>query len=453
MGIGGPSNLRESTTITRGMHREFLSLLHCPYCGFTLELESAGSSTDAIEYSVLRCACYEYPIVEGIPILQQIDGLQRVVQLIRQREHKGALLRALDLFMVQMAPRSKLHRIRSYWNCLRLVSKANISFCSAAHLVRRPSIFADYLVHRYANPSFLAAIGPLMLLSQVVRPAGFAHESGRTVLDMACGAGHATFLMRTLYPELTVISADQDFVNVYLTRRYMSPNGLQLCIDAQIPSPLPDQYFDAVFCQDAFHYFRSKKAVVREIKRVSREDALWIFPHLHNRLVDNLVPGSPLSPESYLECFEMADARLFGESELLKRLAHERVFDLSSSVPPSSLNESPALTLIRGGGKTWRTYRYFPKEFCGRRADLRVNPIYHSYRRRGECVLELRWPNPVMARECAEVETVLLRSCKISMAHLAQLAEDNISSDLEWLDELVTKFVLVPLPSDYTLAP
>ena len=430
---------------TKGVSRFFFDLLHCPYCGFVFDLEPAGAETETIEYGILRCGCYEYPIVEAIPILQQIDGLERVVLLIRKGQQTQALLRAFDLFRVQWALRSKLHRLRYYWNCSQLTSKTNTTFQEAALLVRRPRVLADYLIHRYANPSFLASIGPLLLLED----AAAAPVPG-PVLDLACGAGHATFLMRLLYPSLPVISADCDFVNVYLTRRYMAPDGLQLCVDAQIPSPFPDAYFKAVYCQDAFHYLRSKKFTVQELKRILRPDALWVFPHLHNRLCDNVVAGLPLSPEGYQECFDLTDGRLFAESDLLQELAHTGVVDFCTSIPASRLSQAANLTFIRAGANAWRSYRCFPEVFCRRADHLRINPIYRSRRLQDGLSLQLNWPNPLLQKECAEAETVLPHTSRLTTAQLARLGRESTNSKMNGLEDLVAKFVVVPLPRSYT---
>lgn len=438
-----------------GVAGSFLELLHCPYCGGRLSLETADPR-QGVRYGLLRCACHEYPVVEGIPILQQMDGLHRVTQLVQAADRRGALLRALDLFRVQWAQRTKLHRLKYHWNCSRLVSRSSISFADAAQWVRRPSVFADYLVHRYANPSFMAAIGPLMVLAR----AASAHAHGACdaahpvrILDLACGAGHASHVMRLLRPELSVVSADQDFVNLYLARRYLVPDGLHLCIDAQVPSPFPDEFFDAVYCQDAFHYFRSKKAAVEELKRVAVSNALWVFPHLHNRLCHNLVPGLPLSPQGYLQCFDLPGATLFSESELLRALVVDRVVDLRETPPIASLTEVPNLTLMAGSQALGRCFEDFPQAFCRQASTLQINPIYRSHAEGDGLRLERHWPNPVMARECAEAQTVLAPVCRISGEQLRHLRAGWTGPHPDWLNDLVARFVLVPLPRGYTRTP
>jgi SAM-dependent methyltransferase/uncharacterized protein YbaR (Trm112 family) len=434
-----------SPVVGTGAPRRFLDLLHCPYCGLPLRTESNGADAANVRYGLLRCACCEYPVVEGIPIVQQIDGLQRVTQHIRSGDLRLALLLALDLFRVQWAQRSRLHRLRYHWNSRRLIEQSDLHFEQAAQWVRRPDVFADYLVHRYANPSFLAAIGPLIVLARSVgRPA--------RVLDLACGAGHASHVMQLLDPSLEVVSADQDFVNLYLARRWLATDGLHLCIDAQVPSPFPDTTFDAVYCQDAFHYVASKKAAVEELKRVARPDALWVFPHLHNRLCHNLVAGIPLSPQDYLRCFDLRGARLFAESELLRGLVEERAIDLRSAAPVATLEAAPTLTMIRGGDEVWRRFVDFPSALCRDASALQLNPIYRVHPDGDGVRLERRWPNPVMARECAEAEAVLPALCRLDGAQWSQWQAGLGATPPSWVEDLVARFVVVALPRRYAAA-
>ncbi|HEY5705656.1 MAG TPA: class I SAM-dependent methyltransferase [Terrimicrobiaceae bacterium] len=455
------------------MRLSLLSELHCPYCGSGIELafRLPDQKPNAINYGVLRCACNDYPVVQGIPILQHVDGLSSVVDLIRQGNGHRALLQAMNLFRVKWAHRSRWHQLRYYLNCQRLVTGRDLSFEDAVNLVRKPSVFSDYLLHRYANPSFLAAIGPLMLLDRLEQrrrsafPGGVAdgqdshapfngraNSSTKTirVLDLACGAGHTSFLMRHLFPELSVVSVDHDFVSLYLAKRFLAPDSIHLCLDAEVLSPFVDQHFDAVFCLDAFHYLHSKKAIVAELKRVSKPGALWLFPHLHNALQQNMVAGLPLSPDGYLECFSCASPRLFDETEILHGLSKKYQFDLSRNSSVSELNNSQTLTLIGGDEDLWRVHNRFPASFCEKRSSLVINPIYHNTPTENTVERTLRWPNEVMRRECRGAEAILPGSCHLSQTEIRQLTKGDSVPDGARLEKLVAKFVLVPLPPHYT---
>ncbi len=450
--------MKQVSSAAAGFPRDVLARLACPYCGSRFELDAVVSENDQIRFGILHCSCHDYPVVEGIPILQQIDGIDGVVRLIADSDTRGALLRAFDIFRGPWARQSRLRRVRYRRNSARLVANSDVPFSEAIEMVRQPKTFADYLVHRYANPSFLAAIGPMLVLAEAatapevpahgVSSKSHANRPAR-ILDLGCGTGHASFVLKLLSPEATIVSVDQEFANVYLARRYMVPGGMQLCLDAQVPNPFPDGFFDAVYCQDAFHYIRSKKVAVDELKRVARRDAVWVFPHLHNRLCPNVVPGVPLSPDGYLQCFALPSARLFAESELLSRLSTDRLADLSELKPSAALADAPNLTLVSGNEDIWRVYRGFPDVFARSGSFLRLNPIYRVRSAGGSLLLDLRWPNPSMAQECAEAQAVLPATCRIEAAQLSQIESGWTGSTPEWLKELVAKFVLVPLPDHY----
>lgn len=430
-----------------GCTRSLLDSLHCPYCGSPLRVESsAPAEASLVEDAVLVCACHEYPVVSGIPILQQIDGLDRVVTLQRQREYRLALLQALDVFRIRWAQQSRWHRLRYRQSCRRLVSHETISFEEAAQHVRKPKAFADYLVHRYANPSFLAAVGPMVAVGSLPTA---THVNGGRILDLACGAGHASFLMQVLHPELSVIAADQDFVSLYLAKRFVAPSATHVCWDVEATSPFPDRYFDAVFCLDAFHYFRSKSGVVAELNRTTRPDGSWVFPHLHNKLQHNLVAGIPLSPEHYLECLGISHGRMFDEAGLLRSLWQEHSLDLQSEQVPSHLNNAPTLTYIRGAATMWRRHEGFPSRMMREMSLLTVNPIYQVRADGDSLDLRLTWPNETIRRECSTVTSVLPEEYRLERQLLRRLRAGTVVPGDERTGELVSLGVLVPLPQRY----
>jgi SAM-dependent methyltransferase len=309
-------------------------------------------------------------------------------------------------------------------------------------------VFSDYLFHRYANPSFLGAIGPLLLLDCLKERA--ISDQPIRVLDLACGAGHSSFLMRLLHPGLSVVSVDHDFVSLYLAKRYLAPEATCLCLDAEVPSPFANDFFAAVFCLDAFHYLHSKRAVVAELKRVAKPESLWLFPHLHNALQHNITAGTPLSPEHYLACFDSLAARLFDETTILHGLSQRRTLDLRAQLTPGELEKSPNLTLLAGTQDLWREHRQFPSAFCRQRSRLALNPIY-AWESRQDCLEgTLTWPNKVMKDECHGAEAVLPATCRLHKRELRDLLKGNASSTNARLEELVAQFVLAPLPANYS---
>jgi SAM-dependent methyltransferase len=410
--------------------------LHCPYCGSSFEWISRSAASSG--YGILKCGCSRYPVVDGVPVIQHKEGLETVVRLIDVGDDRRALLATLSAFRITWARRNRWYRLRYRSNCARLVSNQALSFQDAVSLVRRPQVFSDYLLHRWANPSFLAAVGPLMLL-------GGSTDTKR-VLDLACGAGHSSFLMHWLFPRLSVVSVDHDFVSLYLAKRYLVQGGTFLCLDAEAPSPFPDSCFDAVFCLDAFHYFSSKCAVRDQLTRIVRSDGLWVLAHLHNALQTNITAGIPLNPDHYLDMFSFLDCRLFDENAILREISSNDQMDLRTRRSDMELQNAGALTLIGGSPGPWDIHAGFAARLSGSRTSLAVNPIYVRRGGQDSDQMALNWPNEVMRRECAGAETLLPLTCRLSNSRIRELLQGDHSSELE---DLVRRFVLVPLPDLY----
>jgi SAM-dependent methyltransferase/uncharacterized protein YbaR (Trm112 family) len=413
-----------------------LAELHCPYCGSGLQWNPGEAGDES--YGVLACGCARFPVVDGVPVIQHKEGLDKVVRLIEKGHDREALLATLNVFRVTWARKNRWHQLRYRHNCGRLVANTVFSFKDAVNMVRRPQVFSDYLLHRWANPSFLAAVGPMMLFDRIA--------GSQRVLDLACGAGHSGFVLRWLSPSLSVVSVDHDFVSLYLAKRYFSPEGSFYCLDAEVPSPFPDAGFDAVFCLDAFHYFRSKCAIRDELRRVVRNDGLWVLAHLHNALQANITPGIPLAPEHYLEMFDFLECRLFDEAAILREASCDDRMDLRKQHPAAHLRQVNALSLIAGPPSLWSVHEGFARRLCGVGTNLQVNPIYVRSGGRGTGELALLWPNEVIRKECEAAEAILPSSYRLKEERIRELLDGQHGSELE---DLVRRFVLVPLPDHY----
>jgi hypothetical protein len=253
-------------------------------------------------------------------------------------------------------------------------------------------------------------------------------------------------VLQWLSPSLSVVSVDHDFVSLYLAKRFFSPEGSFYCLDAEVPSPFPDACFDAVFCLDAFHYFRSKCAIRDELRRVVRDDGLWVLAHLHNALQANITAGIPLAPELYLELFEFLQCRLFDEAAILREASRNDRMDLRELHPAAQLRQANALSLIAGPPSLWTVHAGFARRLCGDATNLQVNPIYVRSGGRGSGEMVFRWPNEVIRKECAAAEDILPSNCNLPEERIRGLLDGRHGSELE---ELVRRFVLVPLPDRY----
>ena len=57
------------------MLRDLLPLLRCPYCGGAMRLKNeVEADLERVRYGLLACRCFEFPIVDGIPLLSLAKG-------------------------------------------------------------------------------------------------------------------------------------------------------------------------------------------------------------------------------------------------------------------------------------------------------------------------------------------------------------------------------------------
>lgn len=448
--------------------RDFIDQLSCPYCRAKFTVASVhGSAGDRIEHGTISCDCYEYPIVDGIVVLRQLSGPadsdDPAVAHLRAGDVEAARTRLL--VAGSMVPQPTVpSRTFSRATVRRLLSgirrgpprlgKTGPATEEDAPVRRalastRPAAFASYLYQRYANPSFLASIPMMGLLETVTPPA-----SGRdraAVLDLGCGVGHSTAMMRTLFPEIQLVAADPDFVNLQILREHFVGDAVCVCLDAELPLPFGDRQFDAVFCLDAFHYIRSKWALSRELDRCVDDRGVWIFPHLHNALVPNVAAGVPLRPAGYVRMLDFAEPVLLDETAVLDRFGEAHAFDPADGLAPADLAEVANLSMFATKGARIDRCDIGRRLLASRRgAELGFNPIYAVELTTQAVHLRMRWPDPQLERECAAARRLLPDQVALDRGLLRRLTTDELTpADEQTISDLVMSMVLVPLPAGY----
>ena len=99
-----------------------------------------------------------------------------------------------------------------------------------------------------------------------------ALEAGLRVLDIGCGTGSLTLLLKRLHPEVAVVGLDPDPKALAIAKRKARRAGLAIQLDQGFSDrlPYPDASFDRVFSSLMFHHLQAdeKSATLREVRRV-----------------------------------------------------------------------------------------------------------------------------------------------------------------------------------------
>jgi SAM-dependent methyltransferase len=264
-----------------------------------------------------------------------------------------------------------------------------------------------YFAHRWSDPTFLSGLA----LAQSYWGAP------RTVLELACGAGH--FLRAFAGHAAEVVGGDLVFAKLWLARHWIAPQATLVCFDAAAPWPFADSAADLLFCHDAFYFLPNKPAVAAEMQRVGSR---ILIGHIHNALVDNLSAGEPLEPGSYAALFVAPD--LFDDRELTAALVAARVPQAATA---PDLATAPAVALAAGSGAPGVAAGPLTMPPAG--TMLRRNPLYVGG--------EIRWPSERYATEYGPLVTYPPRSDAPDTAIAGQNAA---------IDALARRRALLDLP-------
>ncbi|OGO51117.1 MAG: hypothetical protein A2148_07130 [Chloroflexi bacterium RBG_16_68_14] len=145
--------------------------------------------------------------------------------------------------------------------------------------------------------------------------------SGACVLDMGCGPGVSTALIRELLRPRCLSAFDIDPSMVELARRRLARLGLDDGVDLRVADatkmPYEDGLFDAVFESGVVHHVPDWRAALREVGRVLKPGGRFCFAEPSRGRLRGLFRILPHSVESMFDADEwraaLADAGLQAE--------------------------------------------------------------------------------------------------------------------------------------------
>lgn len=461
-----------------GVPRAFLDALHCPYCGSDLELTHASPpGENHVEYGLLRCACYEYPILDGIVLLQQRapyfpGDLARATGYVKEGLYAQALRAALWLPprrhnpLIRYLARVRVPGARRWIQHVRdqrfdqVLEDGSLTFREVADLIRAP-FYAKYLFQRYANASFLAATLLNLMFHDTFGTSGATTDGGDgsgsslapgpRVLDICCGVGHNSFQVVDTLPNAELIACDCDFTNLYVARRFFIPGRICIGLDLEVPMPFPDDDFDAVLCSDAFVHMHSKQALLREVDRVVNKRGLWLFSHFHNALVDNPMQGLALTPEAYQRLFGFVEGRLMPEGDMLRSFVEHNALDFKTPPRDESLRQAHAFEWVGGHDSSRWCKRIENVAFPPiKPSSLGINPVFEVQEQGDRLVGRRMTYPPDFDVECGPYRECIPGEFAMDRSLLERLVTGRLAGDDEArVQELLHRFVLVQLPPRY----
>jgi len=99
-------------------------------------------------------------------------------------------------------------------------------------------------------------------------------QPGQRILEIGCGTGNLTILLKTLYPAIEVVGLDPDPKALDRARRKADRQRVSVALDRGFSDDLhyPDESYDRVLSAFMFHHLKrdEKEQSLHEIRRVLR---------------------------------------------------------------------------------------------------------------------------------------------------------------------------------------
>ncbi len=294
------------------MNQTFVESLVCPYCAGTLRLvKQCGGTADRLDYGLVSCRCFTYPIVHGVLLLSLAKGyggaeeeMQPYVPLqvaaieYLQRDDVNGLLGWIDRHLplaadlihgragdyLRFAARMEATMLASAQAYLAEMAQFEVlggrqRFAALRRIYRAlrgqrvsdDAALRSYFVSRFFAPRVNALAMQLASLPM----------DGR-VLSLCCGHGVFENLALADGRVRELVSVDGQFLNLLVTKYFVAPDAHYVCHDVQFPLPFADGAFDGVVSSTCLPEIPAQQTVAREAIRVARRDGWTLFDSIWN---------------------------------------------------------------------------------------------------------------------------------------------------------------------------
>lgn len=293
------------------MQRRVLAGMVCPYCNGPFTVVAGETGTDRrIDWGLVRCRCFEFPIIDGVLLLSLAKGyggpedelhpyvpLQVAAIKFLQAKDIDALRAWIAQHSPEVAALLSDSPVEPYLDVsarlgaritplvtqfLEQVGRFEVIggtppqsvAVRAKGRLRRgaPPTREDHvlrLLDYYAMRFYSARANQLALRMQHLPFEG-------PILSLCCGHGVFENFMQRLGFTNDVVSVDAQLVNLLITRRYSGSPGSYIVHDVQFPLPFRDGAFGGVFSSTCLPEIPSQRFFVDEQVRVTAPSG-WTF--------------------------------------------------------------------------------------------------------------------------------------------------------------------------------
>jgi hypothetical protein len=311
------------------MNRSLIPDLVCPYCNGKFSVAcNVESTVTRLNYGILECRCFRFPVVDGVLLLSLSKGyggaeesLQPYVplQVAAIRYLEAGDLNGLWAWMRRHLP--LVHELiksgqESYLDFSAKIA-ASLESAKARYLIEQgrfeclgyPGLRAPEVLTR-DMPRGRLGLGRSPIYGRVRKTwrqlhAAFAWKrkqlsgfyavrffaprsnalalqlgllpmTGR-LLSLCCGHGVFENIVCAYQKQPAIVSVDGQLLNLFLTRRHANPAGDYICHDVQFPLPFSDGFFDGVFSSTCLPEIPAQRSFIVESIRVTGNHGWTLF--------------------------------------------------------------------------------------------------------------------------------------------------------------------------------
>jgi SAM-dependent methyltransferase len=454
-----------------------LQALRCPDCGDGFDfvpVRQPQTPEDSRAYGLLRCRCFEYPVVDSVAIITQghvgiLAGhgfragefeskgpdVAEIARLVTAGRGPQALIQCLAftprLDILERLPGWRFwhtgvvpalgrkwieHRVGRMLagDRRRLAAEDWFGHFFGNATATDPSLL-PYYRNRFALPRTLAALAILRTL-----PA-----SSKPFLDLACGLGPFGHYLTQRRNPSRVIGLDFNFYLAWGQKHLIAPHGTFICADGNRTLPFKDDALSGALCSDAFVYFHDKGKVLGELERCAPGKPI-ILTRVSNRTAFPK-DGEALDAREYIDLVPPGEARAFSEYALVRHYLAGRNPLAAEATDPAELHWDKWLTFVVNGDRLRGVQIDAADEWPHATGELTFNPLFERTRRPdGTLSCRFEFPTVWFAYQNGDMygyhgDGSICRSDVESRAR-------SDRSDAE-VRQLIERFVLIGLPKRY----
>jgi ubiquinone/menaquinone biosynthesis C-methylase UbiE len=284
------------------MLHSLLRDMRCPYCGGAFDSLVVDGDETRIRWGLLRCRCFEFPIVDGIALLSLAKGyggpedeLNPYVPLLvasveyLQRGDVPGLLAWIGRQLPHIRPLLSDGAPVTY---LRLSAELGLAIAPLVDdyltEMARFEVIGEVRPKPKRKPPKIDRAVELSRLNDYYSTRFFSPRAhalalrlchvpfGARTLSLCCGHGVFENFVNAFGFDTQLVSVDAQLVNLLVTRRFTNPDGVFVLHDVQFPLPFVDGAFDGVFSSTCLPELPAQKTFVEESIRVAAPTG-WSF--------------------------------------------------------------------------------------------------------------------------------------------------------------------------------